>query len=185
MTWVAILKPIASALFETVVDWFKSWYEQERREAAEWAAKSRERQMESLKEGRQLEAEMRVAREAAVAASSVAEWNNKAKARNERNRTLGLVALLICTACLSGCFRFYVSAREYKPYLPVPQQPVLSETAPISDQDFLKVLQYVAELQAVVDTYNEKARLSNFENGFEAEAPKKEETEEKLSIPTP
>lgn len=185
MSWAAILKPIASALFETVVDWFKDWYQQEKREAAEWAAKSRERQMESLKEGRQLETEMRVARDAAVATSSVAEWNKKAKARNERNRALGLVALLMCSVCLSGCFRFYVSAREYKPYLPLPKQPTLSEAAPMDNQDFQKVLQYVAELEAVVDTYNEKARLSNFENGFEAEAPKKEEAVEEPSTPTP
>lgn len=169
MSWAAVLKPIASALFETVVDWIKGWYEQERREAAEWAAKSRERQIESLKEGRTLETEMKEARNAAVAASSAAEWNARAAARNKRNQAIGALGLVLCCFMLSGCFRFYVSAREYKPVLPVPEQPELSEEAPFDNSDFQAVLQYVAELEAVIDHYNQRAVESNIENGFEAD----------------
>lgn len=167
MSLSAFLKPIAEALFSTVVDWIKGWYDQERREAAEWAAKSRERQIESLKEGRALEADLREAREKAVAVSSVAEWNARAKARNKARSLLPVALLLITCLPLTGCFRFYVSAREYKPYLPAPEQPTLTDAAPMDNADFRTVLQYTAELEAVIDTYNEKARISNIQNGFE------------------
>lgn len=183
MSWASVLKPIAEALFSTIVDAIKSWYEQEKREAAEWAAKSRERQIESFKEGRVLEAGMREARETAVAASSVAEWNRQAAERNRKNRALAVAGLLFCTFALSGCFRFYVSAREYKPYIQVPTQPTLSEDAPMDNADFRAVLQYSTELQSVVDFYNEQARRSNIQNGFEEEAASP--AEPAASTPTP
>lgn len=168
MAWTAIIKPIASALFETLVDWFKSWYEQERREAAEWSAKAREHQMDSMKEGIALERKLKEEMVKPVEVVSLEEWNKEAKERNEKNRVVAttLPVLLFCLFLLSGCFRFFTAAPEYKPEIPAPPIPELSSTAPINNSDFQKLLIHIKKLHNVLDVYNEAARKSNIENGY-------------------
>lgn len=81
------------------------------------------------------------------------------------------VSVLIIASCLplSGCFRFYVSAREYKPILPIPEAPVLTEDAPFDNADFQAMVDYSMRLEVVIDSYNKLAHKNNIENGFEEE----------------
>ena len=83
MAWLSTLKPIFSALFDSVLSWIKDWYEQEKREQAEWAAKSKERQIESFKEAKKVEQEAKEAMTSVKPVTSADEWNKRAKERNK------------------------------------------------------------------------------------------------------
>lgn len=81
MAWLSALKPIFSALFDSVLNWIKDWYEQEKREQAEWAAKSREHQIESFKEAKEVENKVAEAMKNVKPVTSVKEWNKRVKER--------------------------------------------------------------------------------------------------------
>ena len=81
-------------------------------------------------------------------------------------KLLFALTALICLS-FSGCFRFYVAAREYKPVLPTPVAPELTENAPFDNPDFTALVEYSMKLEAVIDSYNKSAHANNVANGFE------------------
>lgn len=165
MSFSAIFSAIAQGVVKGITSWIQQWYDRERREAAEWAAKSKEAQLESFKEGKALEQKMKNAQESAPLITNVNDWNERAKQRNLANTSL-LIILCLFGWMQVGCFRFYVTAREYRPIIPTPEMPLLSEEAPFSDPDFLLLVEYIERLQSAVDLYNEKAHESNKEHGY-------------------
>ena len=111
-----------------------------------------------VKEG--IEVEKKAAKKAKelIASSTPTEWNKRHCGR--------AVVLILCCLFLSGCFRFYVSAREYKPVIEAPPAPKLEDTTtPFSERE-QKIVKWAEQLEAALKEYNEWAASNNKQNGY-------------------
>lgn len=159
MEW---LLGIAKSFFSSIIESIVSYVEKEKAEAAKWEAKSREKQLESIKKGQAIEKQIEViAKEAKVKAKgmSFSDWNS------------GLLVLLCCLP-LTGCFRFYVSAQQYQPVPPPIERPDINldmdgdgvEDVPTERERALMV--YSKQLEAAYNAVRENAKKVNEEAGF-------------------
>jgi hypothetical protein len=154
---MAIWKTVLETLFKSVASAIIDWWKNEKAEAAAWEAKARKVQMESMKEGKRIELEAYRKAKKIKASKSPAEWNKKHAA--------SAIVLLFCFLT-SGCFRFYVAAREYKPVLEKPEAPTMEDiTTPWSKRE-QKLVKWSEQLEMMIDEYNEWAKANNRKNGY-------------------
>jgi hypothetical protein len=155
MDWISsILKPLFSSLFNAINEWWKA----EKAASAEWEGKARKIQMESLIEGKRIETEAFEESKKAVIPATPTDWN--------KMHCGGAVLLLISFIFLSGCFRFYVSAREYKPILKIPPAPELKDTETPWNNREKKIVKWSSQLKSIIEKYNLWAKNANEENGY-------------------
>ena len=155
MDWVsAILKPLFQSIFDTIVEWWK----EERAAAAQFEAKAKQIQMDSMVEAKEIEKKMIKAAKDHQQSTSPSEWNKRHAA------TAGI--LLFCCLFMSGCFRFYVAAREYKPVIEIPPAPVLEDVnTPFTNRE-LQIVGWAEKLESMIKEYNNWAEMNNKKNGF-------------------
>jgi hypothetical protein len=154
MKWIT---SIFGTLFGELLNWGTAWFEKERAASRDYEAKARKVQMDSVKEGIELEKKLtQVANETAPdACDSPAGWN-----------AARISVVCLCCFALSGCIRFYVAAREYRPIIPTPERPVLSGEQQFNHEDGKALADYATKLEKVVQTYNEWAENGNKQAGF-------------------
>jgi len=150
--WGSILSAIVKGLGQVIMDWWRA----EQAESAKWAAKTRERQLISIKEGKKIEQDyvntLQKARK--NPARSGALWNAKVT-----------ILLLLCPFILCGCFRFHVYAAPYRPVPPKIERPILENESPFSERE-QKLVNYASELETVYSKIRQEAIESNQKNGY-------------------
>ena len=147
------LKPIFDSLFSSVIAAFTDWWRQEEAEAAQSKAEARQAQLESVREGLEVQATMaRKALEAGKATpTSGAAWN--------------AASLLLACLCLQGCFRFYVYARPYQPVPPLVERPVLADESPFTERE-QALASYATQLEAATAEARAWAIEQNQQQGY-------------------
>jgi hypothetical protein len=149
MNW---LKALAESLFSSLFQSIAAWWKEEQAAAAASAAKAREAQLNSVREGMAVQAE--IARKTVEAAQKApatgAGWN------------AGLLLLLCCL--LSGCFRFHVYASPYQPVPPHVPRPVLDES-PFSERE-QALVSYAVQLEAALHAVRAYAIAKNQDQGY-------------------
>jgi hypothetical protein len=150
--WV---KTIFESLFSSIAAAIAGWMRQEQAEAAKAEAKAREAQLDSVREGLRVQAE--IAREVveAQAPTTGAGWN------------AGLL-LLVCLS-LSGCFRFHVYSRPYQPVPPLVERPHLADESPFNDRE-QALASYAVQLEAALHALRAWAIEQNEQQGYPVSA---------------
>lgn len=152
----AFLATLFKTLLASVVEWFQG----ERAEADQWAAKAKEQMLDSMKEGMKEEIKLRkqlVATEAKATSFSPSDW--------AAGKTLLLV---ISVLGLSGCFRFYVYNQQYQPVPPsLPPRPAyeLAEGEVVGDRE-VQVIRYAATVEKAYNDVRESVIKQNIKAGY-------------------
>lgn len=134
------LKALGEGIFNSIIGALTDWWAHEEAEAAKSQAKARDKQLESVKTGMQVQAEM--ARKTAAAATSApksgAGWN--------------AAPLLLACLLLQGCglFRFEVYTHPYQPVPPRVDRPVLEDESPFNDREQV-LATYATSLEAALN----------------------------------
>lgn len=154
------MQAVLSAILQTVLRGIMDWWKGEQAEAAKWAAKTREQQLESIKTGKAKEREYveALAEARANPAQSGAMWNKK----------LATAALLLMIVLpLQGCFRFYSYTVPYRPVPPKIERPVLEDESPFNQRE-QKLAAYAGQLEVAYEKVRQEAIDSNEEHGYPA-----------------
>jgi len=146
------LKPIFDSLFSSVITAFTSWLRQEQAEAAKAEARAREAQLNSVREGLQIQADMAKAALEARAPTTGAGWNER-------------LLLLAAGLSLTGCIRFHVYTTPYAPVPPLVPAPLLTDESPFNDRE-QALADYAVRLRAVVDAVRVYAIEQNERQGY-------------------
>ncbi|NEN87924.1 MAG: hypothetical protein F6K48_02980 [Okeania sp. SIO3H1] len=144
------LKAISEGFLNALVTWWKA----EEGEAAKSQAKAVEKQLESVKEGMKIQAEMAEKVLKAEAPTSGAAWNK-------------LLLILACIPLLSGCglFRFHVYNRPYVPVPPQVEKPTLGDESPFNEREQV-LASYAIKMREAVNAARAYAIESNSEQGY-------------------
>ena len=151
---------------------FKAWWTQEKRTQAEWLAKTREGQLESLKSTLEIETKLNDSFNVEHAASSLpspSAWNagkseqtSPGEARRGGRASLMIVVFML--VFFPGCLIRTVYVESRWPVLPRPSRPVVSEEPWTPREE--KLVKYSISLEEVLGSYNEEARSHNAANGY-------------------
>jgi hypothetical protein len=147
-------------ILKVLADSFKDWFKEERVEADAWAAKAKEQQLESMRDG--IEREKLLQKE-------LVDVGEKAKTFSAADWAAGKT-LLLCFLLLplAGCFRFYVYSKPYQPVPPpLPPRPAytLLPEEVVSDRE-LSVIQYAATVEKSYNTVRADIIKQNVESGY-------------------
>lgn len=149
-----------TSILKTLIEGFVSWFKQERLEADAWAAKAKEQQLESMREGVAREKQLLESLNAAV---------EKAKTFTPADFAAGKTLLLLLLLFpLAGCFRFYVYSKPYQPVPPkLPPRPAyeLVEGEVVSDRE-TRLVQYAVTLEAAYNNVRADIIKQNTEQGY-------------------
>ncbi len=155
-SWVAsILRVLSDSVLQALMDWWKA----EEAEAAKSAAKAREQQLRSVREGLARESEIAERILQTPAPASGKDWNKSAL----------LLLLWILILPLAGCFRHYIVQEPYYPVPPLPERPVLVDLSPFNERE-QQLATYAAALEQVVIEIRISAIRANSENDYPVSA---------------
>ena len=149
------LKALSEGIFNSIIGAISDWWAREEAEAAKGQAKAREKQLESVKTGLQVQAEM--ARKTATAVTkapkSGAGWN--------------AAPLLLACLLLQGCglFRFEVYTHPYLPVPPEVDRPVLADESPFNERE-KTLASYATQLGTALNEARAYAIRQNQAQGY-------------------
>lgn len=150
----ALSEGVLTALASAISDWWRA----EEAEAAKSKAKAIEHQLDSVKEGLAIQAEM--ARKTAEASSSTpssgAGWNASR-----------VVPVILLGIFLQGCglFRIYVYTEPYQPVPPAVERPVLEDESAFNPREQV-LAGYASELEAALAEARAYAIEQNQQQGY-------------------
>lgn len=145
----ALIGTVLQTLFKTLIDSAIAWWKAEEAEAAKWAAESRKKMIESMKEGRSVEN----------------AWNNTPTPTVTTPRGWNTLPLLLFVVLLAGCHRFYVYVEPYQPVPTIPERPVLAEEPEFSERE-LQLVEYSLTLEALLKEIRDWAIEKNRNNEY-------------------
>lgn len=145
-----MLEGILGAFFKSIISSITAWFEKEQLEEAKSLAAAREKQLESIKNGKAAEKVIKDSmKEAKNKQISVSGWNS------------GLLILFLVLPLLSGCFRHYVTAPQYQVVPPAIKRPqVPSEPPEWTDREII-LKDYAVQLEAAYEKIREAAIAHN------------------------
>lgn len=150
-SWVSsIVRVLFDSLAQAVMDWWKA----EEAEAAKSAAKAREQQLRSVREG--------LAREADLAAR-ILQTSTPTSGKDWNAARLLLLGLLVLP--LAGCFRHYIVQEPYYPVPPLPDRPVLIDLSPFNHRE-QQLASYASTLAQIIADIRLSALKANIENEY-------------------
>lgn len=154
------MEAIVGAIVKALLNFFKLWYDAERREAAEWEAKAMRGKIESMKTTAKVEKRINAALPM-EAVTTAAEWNRKA-------RMGGVGLLLLVCLLMPGClFTKYVYIEGQWPVIEMPQYPTVPADPPEFTPRECILVGYATVLEARIRLYNVEAHAHNVKHEYE------------------
>ncbi len=153
MDWLAA---ILGTVLKFGAEWIEGWYAANKAKADEWAARTREAQLASLRRSADLERQITAAASKPPAVLTPQEWNLGTP-------VLLLVALLFLTGCDAFTRYVYIDARL--PIIKTPFRPPLALVTPFNERE-LALVGYATALEAAILSYNQAAAAENIKNGY-------------------
>lgn len=158
------LSSIIGSLFKVGLNFLKGWYEQEKAKEYEWAAKTAEARLESVKDAEKMELRITNAKPIETATTPAA-WNSGV-GLDTNSLTLASLLLLLILLLTPGClFTKYVFKAAKLPIIEAPARPQLDIATPFTERE-QKLAAYAQQLEAKIAAYNAAAREHNQQNGF-------------------
>lgn len=138
-----MLEGILGAFFKSIISSITAWFEKEQLEEAKSLAAAKEKQLESIKNGKSVEKAIKESIKKVKKDISISDWNN------------GLLLLCVCLPFFSGCFRHYVTADQYRPVPPLIERPQIPlKPAEWTDREIILrdyALKLEAAYKAIID----------------------------------
>ena len=159
-TWLA---SIFGSIFKVGLGFLKDLYKEEKAKEYEWAAKTNEARLESVKDAEKMTLKIKATKPIEIAATPGA-WNSGVGLESS-SLTLAAV-LLVCILFLPGCmFTRFVYKEAKLPIIEAPGRPALATTPPFSERE-KKLIGYAQQLETKIGAYNKAAKEHNAKNGF-------------------
>lgn len=158
-TW---LVSIFGSLFKVGLNFLKGMYDAEKAKEYEWAAKTNEARLESVKDAEKMTLKIKATKPIVIAETPDA-WNSGVGLETS---SLTLASLLLILVLMPGClFTRFVYKEAKLPIIEAPGRPALATTPPFSERE-KKLIGYAQQLEAKIGAYNKAAKEHNDRNGF-------------------